>query len=107
MSNEPLGGRVEGPISKGIEEQTALAKDKRRGAVERLAEYGQAVVDRDDAAAKEAMAALIRNVSEASEAERWVRKNQDVLGRAKTGAPRLGTWRDIINAGQASGLAPE
>lgn len=101
MSNEPMGGRAEGCISKGIEERTELAKRKRQDAIKRLADYGQALVDEDDAAADEAMAALKRDAREASEAERWVRENRGVMDTAKANAPDLGGWRDILDAARA------
>ena len=101
MPNEPLGGRVEGCISKGIEERTKLAKRKRREAVSHLAVYGQALVDGDEPAAQAAMDALKRDAREASEAERWVRENRGVMDTAKANASDLGGWRDILDAARA------
>ncbi|WP_342111759.1 hypothetical protein [Methylobacterium sp. SI9] len=107
MPNEPLGGRAEGCISKGIEERTELAKRKRQDAVRRLADYGQVLVDGNDAAAEEAMTALRQDAREASEAERWVHQNQGAMGEAKLKSPKIGSWRDIIVAGEAGELTPE
>lgn len=101
MPNEPLGGHVEGRISKGIENQAELAKQKRHEAVRRLADYGQALVDGNDDAAREAMDAIGQAAREASEAERWVRQNLGVMDTAKAKAADLGSWRDIISAGQS------
>lgn len=101
MPNERLGGRVEGRISKGIEDQTKRAKEKRQEAVRHLAVYGQALVDGDEPAAQAAMDALKRDAREASEAERWVRDNLGVMDNAKAEAASLGGWQDIINAGRA------
>lgn len=107
MPNEPLGGRIEVPISQGIEDKTEFAKLKRWEAVAQLAEYGQALVDGNEVAAEEAMNTLRQAAREASEAERWVRQEQGAMDEARARAPDLGGWRDIINAARSGDLTTD